>query len=66
MRIQWPPGTESMDGDTLGDRVKTAALNKALKAMFNRLRARPVPDRLMSVVEQLEAAPPTERKKAGG
>jgi hypothetical protein len=55
-----------MDGDTPGDRVNKAALNRALKAMFNRLRARPVPDRLMSVVEQLDAAPAAERKKAGG
>lgn len=48
------------------DRAKKAALGKALRAMFKRLQARPVPDRLTTAVDQLEAAaakPP--RKKTG-
>lgn len=49
---------------------KTAAkkqeLGKALRGMFRRLEDRPVPDRLMSVVDQLEAAAePKPLKRTG-
>jgi hypothetical protein len=45
---------------------KRVALDKGLKGMFKALQTRPTPDRIRSVVEQLED-PPTElssRKKA--
>jgi hypothetical protein len=40
------------------------ALDQALRAMFGRLEAKPVSDRLKSVVEQLDASDPPV-KKAG-
>ncbi|MDB5476043.1 MAG: hypothetical protein JWP49_1554 [Phenylobacterium sp.] len=48
------------------DRAKKTALAKALRGMFGRLQARPIPERLMSIVDQLDAAdraPPL--KKSG-
>lgn len=45
-----------MASKTGKDRAKQAALDKGLRGLFGRLQARPVPDRLMSVVDQLEAA----------
>ncbi|MFC3069806.1 hypothetical protein [Phenylobacterium soli] len=49
------------------DRAKKQALDKALRGMFGKLQARPTPDRLMSVVEQLEAAdqPPVKKASSG-
>lgn len=41
------------DGST---RAKKQALDKALRGMFGKLQARPTPDRLLAVVDQLEAA----------
>ena len=58
-------GTGSMAGERSNDRAKAAALTKALRTMFNRLQARPAPEKLISVVDQLEAAKPQPRKKAG-
>ncbi|HEV2531747.1 hypothetical protein [Phenylobacterium sp.] len=48
------------------DRAKKAALDKALRGMFGRLQGRPVSDRLMSIVDQLEAAdrPPLKKTKS--
>jgi hypothetical protein len=47
------------------DRAKKKALDKALRGMFGKLQARPVPDRLASVVDQLDAAEAKPLKKAG-
>jgi len=52
------------------DRSQKKALDEALRAMFGKLEAKPVSDRLKSVVEQLDAADrPAENggpvKKAG-
>jgi hypothetical protein len=47
------------------DRAKKAAVDKALRGMFGRLQARPVPDRLMSIVDQLDAPDPAPLRKAG-
>jgi hypothetical protein len=38
------------------DRAKKTALDKALRGMFGRLQNRRIPDRLMSIVDQLDAA----------
>jgi hypothetical protein len=48
------------------DREKKAALDKALRGMFGRLQMRPTPDRLISVVDQLEeqSALPLKKKTA--
>ncbi|HSV04377.1 MAG TPA: hypothetical protein VLI41_14370 [Phenylobacterium sp.] len=49
------------------ERAKRAALTKALRSMFRRLQARPTPERLLSVVGQLESCEtPPPRKKADG
>jgi hypothetical protein len=47
------------------DGVRKHALDKALRGMFGKLQARPVPERLASVVDQLEAADKTPVEKAG-
>jgi hypothetical protein len=47
------------------DRARREALDKALKGMFGKLQGRPTPDRLMSVVEQLDENARPQRKKAG-
>lgn len=39
-------------------REKVAALDKALKGMFRALETRPLPDRLRSVVDQLDEGQP--------
>jgi hypothetical protein len=44
------------------DRAKTSALDKALRSLFGKLQARPTPDRLMSIVDQLDAEPPPLKK----
>lgn len=51
---------------TPANRRKAAALDKALRAMFNRLQARAASDRLLSVVEQLDMEDAPKRKKSGG
>jgi hypothetical protein len=55
-----------MARDTDAGRAKKTALNKALRGMFKRLEDRPVPNRLTSVVDQLEEPPPPPRKRSGG
>jgi hypothetical protein len=48
------------------DRARKQALDQALRGMFGALQARPVPNRLTSIVEQLEAGDlPAAKKKAG-
>ena len=47
------------------DRAKKKALDQTLRAMFGKLQARPTPDRLMSVVDQLDAADVKPLKKTG-
>lgn len=44
-------------------RAKKQALDTALRGMFGKLQARPTPDRLMAVVDQLEVAdqPPVRK-----
>jgi len=54
-----------MASKTAKDRGKMAALEKGLRGMFGRLQGRPVPDRLMSIVDQLDAADASPVKKAG-
>ena len=54
-----------MASKTAKDRTKLAALEKGLRGMFGRLQGRPVPDRLMSIVDQLDAADQPPLKKAG-
>jgi hypothetical protein len=46
-------------------RSRKKALDQALRAMFGRLEAKPVSDRLKSVVEQLDATDRPMTKKAG-
>lgn len=55
-----------MARDTEAGRAKKTALNKALRGMFKRLEDRPAPDRLTSVVDQLEEAETPPRKRSGG
>ncbi|MDB5494319.1 MAG: hypothetical protein JWP86_1656 [Phenylobacterium sp.] len=47
------------------DRAKKTALDKALRGLFGKLQARPLPDRMMSVVDQLDAADQAPLKKSG-
>jgi len=48
------------------DRKKVEALKAGLRALFRRLESRPVPDRLRSVVDQLdEGDQAAETKKTG-
>jgi hypothetical protein len=46
-------------------RSQKQALDQALRALFGKLEAKPVSDRLKSVVEQLDAADQPAKKKAG-
>jgi len=48
--------------------TKVSTVDKALRGMFRRLEARPAPDHIMSIVDQLEAAEqqPVKKKSAGG
>ena len=39
-------------------RAKKTALDKALRGMFGKLQARPTPERLTSIVDQLDAVEP--------
>jgi hypothetical protein len=48
------------------ERDRKTALGRALRAMFRRLEDRPVPERLKSVVDQLETPEPAPRKRSGG
>lgn len=54
-----------MAGKTVADREKTRAIGQALKGMFKALQSRPVPDRLRSVVDQLDEGQPESKRKAG-
>jgi hypothetical protein len=47
------------------DRAKKTALDKALRGLFGKLQARPAPDRVMSIVDQLDASNPGPLKKSG-
>jgi hypothetical protein len=47
------------------DRPEITALDKVLKGMFKTLQSRPVPDRLRSVVDQLDEGEAAELKKTG-
>jgi hypothetical protein len=45
---------------------KAVALDQALRGMFRKLEARPVPDHISGIVDQLEAtAQPEPRRKSG-
>lgn len=52
----------------MSDENKTAALDAALKGMFKALENRVVPDRVRSVVDQLDEGAPSkvEREKKRG
>jgi hypothetical protein len=43
-----------MASKSTADRTRAEALGKALRGMFKALEARPAPDRLRSVVDQLD------------
>lgn len=45
------------------DRAKKQALNKALRGMFGKLQARPTPERLTSIVDQLDVEEPPRARK---
>jgi hypothetical protein len=47
------------------DHARKQALDRALRGMFGKLQDRPVSDRLMSIVDQLDAADRSPVKKAG-
>jgi hypothetical protein len=47
------------------DGARKRALDQALRGLFGKLEARPVPDRLTSVVDQLDSADQRPVKKAG-
>ena len=47
----------------MADREKASALENALKGMFRSLQSRPMPDRLRSVVDQLDEGEPAAPKK---
>ena len=47
----------------MAEREKVLGLEKALKGMFRALQNRPVPDRLRSVVDQLDEGEPAAAKK---
>ncbi len=44
---------------------RAATLGKGLRAMFRALQNRPIPDRLRSVVDQLDEGEPQPERKAG-
>jgi anti-sigma factor RsiW len=50
---------------TAAEHEKMSALNRALKGMFKTLQSRPVPDRLRSVVDQLDEGDEARPKKRG-
>ena len=50
-------------GTTVAEREKASVLQAALKALFRSLQNRPVPDRIRSVVDQLDEGPDAARKK---
>ncbi len=58
-------GTEPVGAKIVTDRAKRTALDKALRGLFGKLQARPLPDRMMSVVAQLDAADQAPLKKSG-
>jgi hypothetical protein len=45
---------------------KADAVDKALRGMFRRLEAKPVPDHIATIVDQLEAAENQPLKKSSG
>jgi hypothetical protein len=45
---------------------KAAAVDKALRGMFKKLEARPVPEHISTIVDQLEAGDQTPLKKTSG
>jgi hypothetical protein len=46
------------------DRAKKSALDKALRGLFGKLQARPLPDRMISIVDQLDEADGAPLKKS--
>jgi hypothetical protein len=46
------------------DRAKKEALDKTLRGVFSRLQQRPTPERLISIVDQLEAQDAAKSKKS--
>jgi hypothetical protein len=50
---------------TAADGQKASALSRTLRGMFKSLEARPVPDRLRSVVDQLDDGAAGKLKKSG-
>jgi len=62
MRLR--PGTGTMATKAATDRAKKTALDKALRGLFGKLQARPLPDRLMSIVDQLDEADRAPLKKS--
>ena len=58
-------GGRPMAKTSTTDRSQKLALDKALRGLFGKLQARPTPERLMSVVDQLDAADRPRVKKAG-
>ena len=50
----------------MNDDEDVAALNAALAGMFKALEMRPLPDRILSVVDQLDEGDPPEPLKAQG
>lgn len=56
---------ESVGEKAVADRAKKTALDKALRGLFGKLQARPLPDRMISIVDQLDAADQAPLKKSG-
>jgi len=47
-------------------RKKAEVVDTALRGMFKKLEARPIPDHISTIVEQLEAADQQPLKKSSG
>lgn len=58
-------GRKSVGAKAVTDHAKKTALDKALRGLFGKLQARPLPDRMMSIVDQLDAADQAPLKKSG-
>lgn len=50
---------------TVADRAKLPLIDKALRGMFGKLQARPVPERLVCIVDQLEKSQEAPSKQSG-
>ena len=47
-------------------RKKAEVVDKALRGMFKKLEARPMPDHIATIVDQLDAVDQAPRKKSSG